>query len=1008
MFQIRSEQIQPIRQNFNLSFRDEVVGLLEECGYETIQNQENQDIGFKDKFGNVSWLRYNEEILPSTFQLPSGTSYHLKYYPSGGLQSIQMPNGNAVEIFTKDGNLINLKHKGGASINIKYSQEHKVSEVKISDKIKYLFQYDKTYGYLHSLIDGNKQKKVFNHDNSGNLRQKIDSENRTTYFHYEVGENDLRYIQYPDGSRETYKFDEENNCLEITQRNNSWVRNYYDDNNNLRQVEWQDGNFILLEYDEKGNIASIQNENSLVNFKKNAQNRVVEEAGEYGSIKYEYDEIGNLSKIIYADNYELSYAYDIDGELSEVSDSEGEVHKFTYDAKSSTSKIILSGGNVEYSLRDHFNGQIAETSINTLNGNSYGQLYDYDNQERLSRITDARSKFPDRTFTYDDADHLLEVKASENKTIEKFTYDRSGQMVSTINNTIVIGAMEEVKVYGEHILGYDANGNLSNFLGIKANFQNNHLLESVEAKGNRWVYQYDAFGRRILKTNGKETTQFIWAETQLLEEITINADGKQHRQKYLYRPFESIPFAIKDEKGLYLLQQDHRGAIIRAIDSFGDLVWEVEYEAFGRASNRVRKIHQPWRLQGQYFDAETDLHYNVGRYYSPQLKTYLSRDPRWHEAEASNYNYANNNPYNKADALGCISTFIGGGISKIGSTIKDSALNAKNTISTTAQKVGNAVGRGWDKTKSAVVTTTNSGIALLKNTYGNVKNAVVKGVSDIADKASSIINNLIDGANELIACLASKAKSLYADILDLLNNPVVIRILGGVQAISGAIQVIVGVGLLAAPEPTGLTKVAGVVGVVHGADSFQAGIRQLWTGENTNTLTYEGTKSTAEALGASESTASKIGTAVDLGIGFGVSGVSRSASKVIGAAQVAQTESKLTELAAKAKANATARTGLVEGQKGFGTAAHTEFKKLVDSSGLKNVATEQSYLNGRPVKYGTKGSSRADVVLLNDDGTIKQVFDFKTGQAVLSPKQSTRYINNIPGVSDSNQITVIK
>ena len=51
---------------------------------------------------------------------------------------------------------------------------------------------------------------------------------------------------------------------------------------------------------------------------------------------------------------------------------------------------------------------------------------------------------------------------------------------------------------------------------------------------------------------------------------------------------------------------------------------------------------------------------------------------------------------------------------------------------------------------------------------------------------------------------------------------------------------------------------------LNGLDNYQAGFRQLWTGETTNTLLHTGTKSGAEALGASKQNAERIATAVDI------------------------------------------------------------------------------------------------------------------------------------------------
>jgi hypothetical protein len=230
--------------------------------------------------------------------------------------------------------------------------------------------------------------------------------------------------------------------------------------------------------------------------------------------------------------------------------------------------------------------------------------------------------------------------------------------------------------------------------------------------------------------------------------------------------------------------------------------------------------------------------------------------------------------------------------------------------------------------------------------------------------------------------------------------------LGALRAIGGAVQVAGGAALLAAPEPTGLTKVGGVIAVGHGIDDFQAGVRQLITGESTESATHTVTKSAAQAMGANEKTADKIAIGTDIGLGF--VGGTGAVAKGVETIQIAKTEKALTEMAGTAKINATARTGLIEGEKGFGTAAHTDFKTLIDGSGLKNIATEQTYLGGRQITYGASGSSRADVVLLNNSGTVKRVFDFKTGSAVLSPTQATKYINNVPGISKASQIKVIR
>ena len=59
-------------------------------------------------------------------------------------------------------------------------------------------------------------------------------------------------------------------------------------------------------------------------------------------------------------------------------------------------------------------------------------------------------------------------------------------------------------------------------------------------------------------------------------------------------------------------------------------MWYGEYTAWGRLKKdeRVYKdAHQPFRLQNQYFDEETGLHYNLFRYYEPEAGRFVNQDP---------------------------------------------------------------------------------------------------------------------------------------------------------------------------------------------------------------------------------------------------------------------------------------------------------------------------------------------------------------------------------------------
>jgi len=71
-------------------------------------------------------------------------------------------------------------------------------------------------------------------------------------------------------------------------------------------------------------------------------------------------------------------------------------------------------------------------------------------------------------------------------------------------------------------------------------------------------------------------------------------------------------------------------------------------------------------LPGQYFDVETNLHYNHHRYYDPELGRYITSDPIGLLAGGRNtYSYVHQNPINAYDPYGLASRggLFGGSIS---------------------------------------------------------------------------------------------------------------------------------------------------------------------------------------------------------------------------------------------------------------------------------------------------------------------------------------------------------
>ncbi|WP_312950373.1 RNase A-like domain-containing protein [Superficieibacter sp.] len=91
------------------------------------------------------------------------------------------------------------------------------------------------------------------------------------------------------------------------------------------------------------------------------------------------------------------------------------------------------------------------------------------------------------------------------------------------------------------------------------------------------------------------------------------------------------------------------------------------------------------------------------------------------------------------------------------------------------------------------------------------------------------------------------------------------RLLGGLGVLLGAVEMAGATVLCIAPEPTGLTKAVGA----HSLDAVQSAARQVITGRDTRSATWQIAVSAARELGADENTALNIGMTVDIAVPLG-------------------------------------------------------------------------------------------------------------------------------------------
>ena len=101
-----------------------------------------------------------------------------------------------------------------------------------------------------------------------------------------------------------------------------------------------------------------------------------------------------------------------------------------------------------------------------------------------------------------------------------------------------------------------------------------------------------------------------------------------HVTTWMYDGQSHTPVAKFTEEDCYSIVQENLGTPTQVFDSRGNKVWDCVLDIYGDIQMiEGDKDFIPFRFQGQYADVETSLYYNSFRYYSPELRNYISQDP---------------------------------------------------------------------------------------------------------------------------------------------------------------------------------------------------------------------------------------------------------------------------------------------------------------------------------------------------------------------------------------------
>ena len=442
-----------------------------------------------------------------------------------------------------------------------------------------------------------------------------------------------------------WRYDPRGNLLRLDNGNGAEYRFTYDavgrplsetrPDETVRHMEW-DARGFLCALEENGRPAADGGiARRVQQFSYDDSGLLIGRTQRHAEYRYVRDLSGQITRIrrtptaegvaLGIESDEIAYRHDAAGRVLSESGINGEVG-YEWDALSNLTGLILPGEQ-KLAWLHYGSGHVSAIRFGQ-------QLVTEFTRDRLHREVRRTQGAREQLRQYDSlgrrtlqrSELSTDVTLPEQALLERlYRYTASG-----VSDTL----------RGEVDYGYDAKGRLLN----------------------------DALGRRTHKivttTHGTTDTRFLWQGYRLLQEQQESGLCST----YVYDPNEAwSPLArvdhLRDQRSgeIYWFNTDLNGAPLEVTDERGAVRWSGQYGSFGevrhqnegfsRVVNRSAMAHQPLRYAGQYADGETGLHYNLFRYYDPQVGRFIVQDPIGLNGGWNLYQYAPN-PLGWIDPLG--------------------------------------------------------------------------------------------------------------------------------------------------------------------------------------------------------------------------------------------------------------------------------------------------------------------------------------------------------------------
>jgi RHS repeat-associated protein len=404
---------------------------------------------------------------------------------------------------------------------------------------------------------------------------------------------------------------------------------------------------------------------------------------------YYYDSAGRPNAIGYPSGVIVGYGYDPnDGKMTAMTVNIGGtisnvVTAATYRPFGPSTGWTYGNGlkrNYYYDQNANPNDERL-TGITTMNGVSPLQslLRTHDANNRATKTTNFVDTSLTQDYTYDVLSRLKTVAATSGN--QAFSWDANGNKTqhqwTTTDALSVAASTNRTSSMASHSYTYDGRGNretqtygsstatysydgFNRTSGISRNTatsysEPNYATVSLLAGTNS--YGYNSGNERVWKqTPTLGSYRYVYGSGSTLLGERRDSDGQW--TSYLWFNGELVGFVRNSQA--HFVHGDHLSRPEIVTNGAKAIVWRASNFAFDRKVTLDSVGGLNIGLPGQYYDQESNLWYNINRYYDARLGGYTQSDPIGLNGGLNTYGYVGGNPLNFSDPLGLLKICIDG------------------------------------------------------------------------------------------------------------------------------------------------------------------------------------------------------------------------------------------------------------------------------------------------------------------------------------------------------------